>query len=311
MDKKMKTAEQKKMDERRLIRKLRAEFEQLLAEVCPWPGRCLCHCMQNENLDEAARLARSEFEMDPHMRSMMEAQKSARLAQLRDELAWDLEKHKLAHAKLRNRFFGPVDCHRLIVRAFLSPNHVSTLRCPLPSKEFIDMSFRPFMSLSKLKTWQSKAQLAVSKQIAEASGVAEDESSAALLPAPPTQRRESKDAALNRLKLEEALNKAEERKRKRDQRRVEWEALAASKPDEKYINPEDAEVGSPWLAPGSTDGILGHQVCAAQHGRLQAQDQQRLRSARQRAHQHCPQARPAAPVPPRHLQLQGQIQRAH
>ncbi len=32
-DKKMKTAEQKKMDERRQIRKLRIEFEQLLAEV--------------------------------------------------------------------------------------------------------------------------------------------------------------------------------------------------------------------------------------------------------------------------------------
>ena len=34
-DKKMKTAEQKKMDDRRLIRKLRTEFEQLLAEVRP------------------------------------------------------------------------------------------------------------------------------------------------------------------------------------------------------------------------------------------------------------------------------------
>ena len=33
MDKKMKSAEAKKMDERRVIRKLRTEFEQLLAEV--------------------------------------------------------------------------------------------------------------------------------------------------------------------------------------------------------------------------------------------------------------------------------------
>ena len=33
MDKKMKGAEAKKMDERRIIRKLRTEFEQLLAEV--------------------------------------------------------------------------------------------------------------------------------------------------------------------------------------------------------------------------------------------------------------------------------------
>jgi hypothetical protein len=39
-DRKMKGVEAKKMDERRVIRKLRGEFEQLIAEVCLW---CLSH----------------------------------------------------------------------------------------------------------------------------------------------------------------------------------------------------------------------------------------------------------------------------
>jgi hypothetical protein len=46
----------------------------------------------------------------------------------------------------------------------------------------------------------------------------------------------------SRQKLEEAANKSEERKRKREEMKAQREQLIAAKPNEKHVNPEDAEV---------------------------------------------------------------------
>lgn len=84
------TAEEKKADVRRQIRMLRKEFEALVKE--------------NNALPDDGKLTRTDFEMDPEIAKRIALQEEARRAQYSAEMAWTLERHTLAHEKLRKRF---------------------------------------------------------------------------------------------------------------------------------------------------------------------------------------------------------------
>jgi hypothetical protein len=195
--------------------------------------------------------------MDPQMRNMMEAQKIARLTQLEHEMAWDLERSRLAHQKLKDRFIVPVEHHRFVVKAFLSRHSVSTLRCPKPSKEFNDITIRPIVSsISRLKAMHSRAQLRIESRALEGmsesveyrNGELKDPSSHSVIvnesgESPKPVRRESLlHDTIRQKQIDDAVSKNEERRRKKDARKSLWDALLASKPNDKYVNPEDLEV---------------------------------------------------------------------
>jgi hypothetical protein len=188
--------------------------------------------------------------MDPQMRNVMEAQKQARLQQLEAEMAWELARNTLAHKKLHDRFVACLEQPRFIVKAFQTPDFVSTLRCPAPSKDFLEATFKPLFSISKLKIAAQRASVSLLNRIAQGEGEGE---SAPATGSPERRqsmaRRESTGAVqvmTSRQKLEEAANKSEERKRVREEQKAQRDRLMAEKPNEKHVNPEDLEVG--WHA---------------------------------------------------------------
>lgn len=135
LDRRMRTAEEKKMDDRRAVRTLRKQFEQILAEVsnCLWGG-CLWSYQvfmlhvsltwQNATLPPSLQLPADALEMDPAMRGAIEEQTAAELERVQAELAWALEKQTVAHEKLRAHFIDGLDSTRYVVKAFRTPDQV-------------------------------------------------------------------------------------------------------------------------------------------------------------------------------------------
>eukprot|EP00054_Salpingoeca_dolichothecata_P028412 m.215633 g.215633 ORF g.215633 m.215633 type:complete len:1145 (+) comp26213_c1_seq1:4271-7705(+) len=240
-DKKMRTAADKKMDARRDIRKLRKEFEQLLAE--------------NEKLPAAQQLPRSAFELDPQIRVNIQAQVARKIEQVKAEMAWDLAKHTLAHHKLRNRFWDPVHQHRFVVKAFRSAHRLSVFRTPKLSSEFKLRSQNIFQPVSQLTALNQRVLKSSAHEMdnnldtvprsQELKDQAQESGPMATLHRQSSSlsmqsRLSASFAATNQgRKLEAAMIKADERKRKRAARQSQWAAHNANQPDEHSVNPAD------------------------------------------------------------------------
>ena len=187
--------------------------------------------------------------MDPQMRAMMEEQKQARLTQLRNEMAWELEKHKIAHHKLRDRFLTPVDQSRIVVKALLSGHQVSTLRQSKFSKEFTAHTTMLLYPAAMLGVAASRARHTLSQaklnvKLAEEERLADQAHLDAAHAHAHQTGADKVDASESMVKsrLDAAKSKAEERAKRKEERKKLWDALMAVKPDEKHINPEDLEV---------------------------------------------------------------------
>jgi hypothetical protein len=118
---------------------------------------------QNEALGEDLRLPRSEFEMDPQMVARMQAQKEARLAQLKAEMGWELERHRVAHQKLRQRFIDPIEGLRFVVKGFLCGHEISSMRVPKASKEYLNHAAGMVFSASRMASWARRAKVTVTQ----------------------------------------------------------------------------------------------------------------------------------------------------
>ena len=230
----LKTADELKMDERRLVRRLRSEFEALVAE--------------NERLPPHLRLAQEDFEMDPEMRTNMNKVRDAKLQQVSAEMAWELEKHTLARQKLQGRFLDEIRHRRFAVKGIRRQLQVFSYRTPKPSDAFEKLSagvvagVLKMMSMRARKRVASKGQammadgarVSIATTIAE-TGLDDDHSvMAALL--------STLGATSSKARQQAEILKAKERKVKRQQRNKEWEALMNDQPDEKTVNPKDLEV---------------------------------------------------------------------
>lgn len=184
----------------------------------------------------------------------MQAQKEARLNQLRAEMSWELARHQLAHKKLHDRFLLPIQQNRFVVKAFLTHHQVAAMRFPVPSKESATfLASNLFYPLGKSVAWAKRARsvhtpkegpLQGTEQPGNEDAPAEIQS----LPETPQQPEvtrtmaRSESMSSTRMKLQAALSKAEARNQVVEARKAEWNALLAAKPDEKFISPADAKV---------------------------------------------------------------------
>ena len=77
---------------------------------------------------------RKEFEMDPEIKRQLALETEQKIAQVKREMAWEEEKHRIALEKLQQRFKHSVECERIVVKAFNSAHEVSSFRAAkLPS----------------------------------------------------------------------------------------------------------------------------------------------------------------------------------
>jgi len=113
-DERMKSAEQKKEHIRRKIAELRVEFAYLLKK--------------NASLDPSQQLPRSEFELDSRLKQQFEKEAAERVQEVRNEMAWESEKQKIALEKLRKYFLRNVVCESIELKSFRSGLSVHSYR---------------------------------------------------------------------------------------------------------------------------------------------------------------------------------------
>ena len=86
------------------------------------------------NTPTHAHVHRKEFEMDPEIKRQLALETEQKIAQVKREMAWEEEKHRIALEKLQQRFKHSVECERIVVKAFNSAHEVSSFRAAkLPS----------------------------------------------------------------------------------------------------------------------------------------------------------------------------------
>ncbi|XP_022090775.1 cilia- and flagella-associated protein 44-like isoform X2 [Acanthaster planci] len=224
-DKRMRKAEEKKMEVRRTIAKLRRQFKKLLE--------------QNQELPEHLQLQRKEFEMDPGIRKELEKQTNDKIELVQRELAWEAEKHRISLEKLKERFKTELECERIVVVSIQTDHELATYRTTKLPREFHEMK----QELTRRATVLSdKGLQREPTRGTPTSGPVLGESMTEASLAAAGARDVKKSTVLTGRhgeKVAKALQKAEKVRQKRLAREKQWEELLCSKPPEDYEDPAD------------------------------------------------------------------------
>ncbi|XP_033126041.1 cilia- and flagella-associated protein 44-like [Anneissia japonica] len=223
-DKMMKLAEEKKVNVRRTIAKLRRQFKKLLDT--------------NSDLPEHLQLERKEFEMDPEIKKDMERQTAQRIELVRKELAWETEKHQISLDKLKKRFKDELECERITVISIQSSHEVSTFRTSELSEEFYELK-EDMISRQATRTERGLSRDTTREALMRQAKRSESESDTMI--GLGAQDHKKATVLTGRLgeKIANALQKAEKIKKKREARQAQWDELHAHKPPEDYEDPND------------------------------------------------------------------------
>ncbi|KAL5020106.1 hypothetical protein ScPMuIL_002998 [Solemya velum] len=225
-DKMMKEAEEKKRQVRRHITQLRRQFKSILEK--------------NDGLPRHLQLKKDEFELDREIKQELEKQKQDRIEMVRKELAWESEKQRIALEKLRWRFKDVVECERIVVKAFATTHEVGSFRASKLSDDFyqlramLEQRRATMITQSDATRDQTRDLLTGQTRGTETGGVAtgKQEEKAGLKTI--TSLKGNKGERINK-----ALKKVEEKKKKRAARRAQWNELYNTKPDDDYEDPAD------------------------------------------------------------------------
>lgn len=218
------TADEKKSEVRREIRILRRDFEQLLK--------------LNAALPDAQRLSNDQFILDPLLAEKVRSNQEAQQEQLRAEMAWTLEKYKIGHEKLRQRFIERVEDPLYVVKSIRGDKLVSTFRLVQVSKEFRRASEGIFSTLVKMSAWGTRARKRLERGTLEAQDENEDEDmdDEGITVDRERPNEDVREMSGKLLQAQEAVNA---RKAKRAARKEEWVQLMAKKPAPDAENPDD------------------------------------------------------------------------
>ncbi|XP_052805423.1 cilia- and flagella-associated protein 44-like isoform X2 [Mya arenaria] len=223
-DKMMRDAEEKKKEVRRHITKMRRMFKQLLE--------------QNESLPTHLRLHKDEFEMDREIKKELERHKADKIDVVRRELAWESEKQRIALEKLRKRFKDVVECDRIVVKAFETPHEVASFRASKLSDDFYqlkaDFERRKTQIRDDMTRDPTRDLITGGTRISDAAGVGGGQADDGTGAKVSTTLKGSMGERITK-----ALQKVEEKKKKRAERKAMWSELYATKPDDDYEDPED------------------------------------------------------------------------
>ncbi|GFO10997.1 cilia- and flagella-associated protein 44-like [Plakobranchus ocellatus] len=183
-DKRMKEAEQKKRDVRKKINQMRRQFKAILE--------------QNDNMPKHLQLSRQEFEMDKEIKQELHQQTEEKI---------DLD---------------VVECERIIVRAFTTPHEVISFRASKLSDDFYQLKADFERRKTKLPTKDDFSRDptrdlgAAQRKLLEGGGLAED----GLEGGPGSKVTTTLKGSMGE-RVNNALQKVEEKKKKRAARRAQ------------------------------------------------------------------------------------------
>ena len=225
-DKMMKLAEEKKREVRRQISKFRRQFKGLLEK--------------NEGLPNHLQLKKEEFEMDREIKEELQKQRDERIEIVRKELAWESEKQRISLEKLRKRYKDVVECERIVVIAFKTPHEVASFRAAKLSDDFYHMKAefeRRKTNLTREDLTRDPTRELLTGQtrltdMGTGAGEKQEDPSAKV-----TTMTTLKGSMGER--ITKALGKVEEKKKKRAQRKAQWDELYNTKPDDDFEDPKD------------------------------------------------------------------------
>eukprot|EP00730_Choanoeca_flexa_P004745 TRINITY_DN11792_c0_g2_i1.p1 TRINITY_DN11792_c0_g2~~TRINITY_DN11792_c0_g2_i1.p1 ORF type:complete len:1946 (+),score=593.51 TRINITY_DN11792_c0_g2_i1:1-5838(+) len=232
-DRAMMTAEQRKARVKEQIANLRTEFEAIASA--------------NARLPLPEQLPAAAFEMDPQFRRDMAARKQAALDRVRRELNWELERNKIAHAKLREYFLAVMDQPRFVVKGIHRAEHVASFRVPKLSQRFKRHSEQLFQTLDVLNRFSDRklsgtmrhsiAHSVLSDSASEANegdiGQTEELLNQELANTTGTTARERKEREMLKTKV---------RQQRRRQIQARIDAHAERKPEPDKMDPQDEEM---------------------------------------------------------------------
>lgn len=215
------------------IEELRAKIEQdeinrlalenknkVLAKVAQVRTTLAALLQENKERERNERLSAAEFEIDPHIRSMLKNETIAEVEQARKEIQWDSEKRNVALRKLYGFFLNPLEVEHIVLHAFASGSQVSSFRTPKLSDEF-----QAAVVKAREEGWigiqTSQKERKNKKELRAASEN------------PKPEKIERAD--------EPGISKLEYRRRLLKQRDQEWAALLLTKPDMKWVSDEDLD----------------------------------------------------------------------
>ncbi|KAK6963908.1 cilia- and flagella-associated protein 44 [Biomphalaria glabrata] len=225
-DKRMKDAEYKKKEVRKKINLMRRQFRTIIE--------------QNESLPKHLQLSRMEFEMDREIKQELEKQTQEKIEMVKKELAWESEKLRLSLEKLRKRFKDCVECERIVVKAFTTPHQVASFRASKLSDDFYQLKAEFERKKTQLTTKDDPSFVLYNIDQTDQGKLEQGEQ--------PKQSDMSEDSSIKVVtslkgsvgeRVINALQKIEDKKKKRAYRKSQWQDLYSSQPDDNYEDPRD------------------------------------------------------------------------
>ncbi|KAL3160143.1 hypothetical protein ABBQ32_010912 [Trebouxia sp. C0010 RCD-2024] len=212
-DKLVAAADAKKQGVRAYVQELRKEFAQLV------------------EANAVAQLPESEFEVDPGLRDMVEAQIKQEEEAVRQELAWESEKKRLAVAKLRKHFLDDLEVEHIVLHAFGSDKQVSSFKTRRLSAETVEELRRLAAKASQSASRQPSTSLQPEAVAGQGQQVSPAGRSSVSVPPQPGQQSDEDPTA----------SKQELRRLARKRREAELLAFSATRPDDSFESPADLQ----------------------------------------------------------------------
>ena len=214
MDRKIREANQLKEQKRKQIKKLIQDFDKLR--------------QRNEELPEACRLTKTQFELNEELRQQAEDKIKQRVERIKLENQWENAKSQLQLEKIHNRFRRRTEEDSLVLHAIERQEHVAGFEIDrLPDEIHLELADTRYSERS-----------AGSTRATTPTGTRGDMNYTDSLP---SEERDNLAEQESLMDLTRAQRKALEKKRRKAKRAKEWERLMKEQPDEKYKNPKDEE----------------------------------------------------------------------
>ena len=204
-------AEASKDNVRQYLEQLRSEFNELKGK--------------NGELAPSAQLTEAEFDLDPELGAVLEAERQAKLDSADAEMAWDRERTQRHLEKLNKRYIDMMVVDGIELIGFRNEHSITSFKVtklPAEMEETLTATIEEADAGDVVATSQ------------EETAVAEGEEAVAEGEEPITEGGETA-----KIETAENENKHEMRKEARLARKAEKGALMSERPDDSYENPED------------------------------------------------------------------------